>query len=126
MWNVYLLLPEPIADGDFDAAEIDKDLISARLKQDVLEHSGKIHLYVADSVCYHTVLLAIQLNMIVPVRFLSSSLQRFLCSRTPPLRHRCRRFGRWSIAIRLREGRVYHSMGLANWQKSYYFSQSPS
>lgn len=38
------------AEGEFDAAEIDRELISARLKQDVLEHSGKIHLYIADSV----------------------------------------------------------------------------
>ncbi|KAF8153274.1 Rnu3ip2 protein [Crassisporium funariophilum] len=38
-----------LADGEFDAAEIDKDLISARLKQDVLEHSGKVHLFIADS-----------------------------------------------------------------------------
>jgi hypothetical protein len=40
------------ADGEFDAAEIDKELISARLKQDVLEHSGKVHLYVANSVSH--------------------------------------------------------------------------
>ncbi|KAF8964820.1 WD40 repeat-like protein [Flammula alnicola] len=38
-----------LADGEFDAAEIDKELISARLKQDVLEHSGKVHLFIADS-----------------------------------------------------------------------------
>jgi len=38
------------ADGKVDAAEIDKELISARLKQDVLEHAGKLHLFVADSV----------------------------------------------------------------------------
>ncbi|KAH9927544.1 WD40 repeat-like protein [Amylocystis lapponica] len=38
-----------LADGEFDAAEIDRELISARLKQDVAEHSGKVHLYVADS-----------------------------------------------------------------------------
>ena len=38
------------ADGEFDAAEIDRELISARLKQDVLEHAGKIHLFVADTV----------------------------------------------------------------------------
>ncbi|ESK96534.1 rnu3ip2 protein [Moniliophthora roreri MCA 2997] len=38
-----------LADGEFDAAEIDKELISTRLKQDVMEHSGKIHLFVADS-----------------------------------------------------------------------------
>ena len=38
------------ADGEFDAAEIDRELISARLKQDVMEHSGKVHLFVADSV----------------------------------------------------------------------------
>ncbi|EGN92168.1 hypothetical protein SERLA73DRAFT_127723 [Serpula lacrymans var. lacrymans S7.3] len=40
---------EGFADGEFDAAEIDKELISARLKQDVLEHSGKVHLFIADS-----------------------------------------------------------------------------
>ncbi|KAF8873797.1 hypothetical protein CPB84DRAFT_1798122 [Gymnopilus junonius] len=39
-----------LADGEFDAAEIDKELVSARLKQDVLEHSGKVHLFIADSV----------------------------------------------------------------------------
>ncbi|KAJ3491999.1 hypothetical protein NLI96_g303 [Meripilus lineatus] len=38
-----------LADGEFDAAEIDRELISARLKQDVMEHSGKVHLFVADS-----------------------------------------------------------------------------
>ncbi|KAI0689539.1 WD40-repeat-containing domain protein [Cytidiella melzeri] len=38
-----------LADGEFDAAEIDRELISSRLKLDVLEHSGKIHLFVADS-----------------------------------------------------------------------------
>ncbi|KAL4247758.1 Ribosomal RNA-processing protein Rrp9-like protein [Abortiporus biennis] len=38
-----------LAEGEFDAAEIDRELISARLKQDVMEHSGKVHLFVADS-----------------------------------------------------------------------------
>jgi len=38
------------ADGKVDAVEIDKELISARLKQDVLEHVGKLHSFVADSV----------------------------------------------------------------------------
>ncbi|KAA1474455.1 WD40 repeat-like protein [Dentipellis sp. KUC8613] len=38
-----------LAEGEFDAAEIDKELISARLKQDVMEHAGKVHLFVADS-----------------------------------------------------------------------------
>ncbi|KAL0575191.1 pre-rRNA processing protein [Marasmius crinis-equi] len=38
-----------LAEGEFDAAEIDKELISSRLKQDVMEHSGKLHLFVADS-----------------------------------------------------------------------------
>lgn len=47
---IYNLIHYWTADGEFDAAEIDKELISARLKQDVLEHSGKIHLFVADSV----------------------------------------------------------------------------
>lgn len=38
------------AEGEFDAAEIDRELISARLKQDVMEHSGKMHLFIADTV----------------------------------------------------------------------------
>ncbi|TFK20629.1 WD40 repeat-like protein [Coprinopsis marcescibilis] len=38
-----------LADGEFDAADIDKELIASRLKQDVLEHSGKIHLFISDS-----------------------------------------------------------------------------
>lgn len=38
------------AEGEFDAAEIDRELISERLRQDVLEHSGKVHLFVADLV----------------------------------------------------------------------------
>ena len=42
-----------LADGEYDAAEIDKELISARLKQDVLEQSGKIHLFIANLVCDH-------------------------------------------------------------------------
>lgn len=45
-----LLIVELLADGEYDAAEIDKELISARLKQDVMEHSGKVHLFVADNV----------------------------------------------------------------------------
>ncbi|KAF7978547.1 hypothetical protein HWV62_45456 [Athelia sp. TMB] len=40
---------EGLADGEFDAAEIDKELIATRLKQDVLEHSGKVHIFVADT-----------------------------------------------------------------------------
>ncbi|KAI6145211.1 WD40 repeat-like protein [Pisolithus tinctorius] len=40
---------EGLAEGDYDAAEIDKELISARLRQDVLDHSGKVHLFIADS-----------------------------------------------------------------------------
>ncbi|KAF8635575.1 hypothetical protein AX15_000225 [Amanita polypyramis BW_CC] len=38
-----------LAEGEYDAAEIDKEIINSRLKQDVLEHSGKMHLFVADS-----------------------------------------------------------------------------
>ncbi|KAJ7171653.1 WD40-repeat-containing domain protein [Mycena crocata] len=41
---------EGLADGEFDAADIDKELISARLKQDVMEHSGKMHLFIADTI----------------------------------------------------------------------------
>ena len=44
------MLTSILAEGEFDAAEIDRELISARLKQDVLEHSGKMHLFVADTV----------------------------------------------------------------------------
>ena len=44
----------------YDAAEIDKEIINTRLKQDVLEHSGKIHLFVADSV--RTSLLCLELS----------------------------------------------------------------
>lgn len=39
-----------LADGEFDAAEIDKELISSRLKQDILSHSGKVYLFIADSI----------------------------------------------------------------------------
>ncbi|THH16374.1 hypothetical protein EW146_g4261 [Bondarzewia mesenterica] len=38
-----------LAEGEFDAAEIDKEIISSRLKQDVMEHAGKVHLFVADT-----------------------------------------------------------------------------
>ena len=38
------------AEGDYDAAEIDKELVASRLKRDVLEHSGRVHLFIADSV----------------------------------------------------------------------------
>lgn len=37
-------------DGGFDAAEMDRELIASRLKQDVMEHSGKVHKFIADSV----------------------------------------------------------------------------
>ncbi|KAI0320397.1 WD40 repeat-like protein [Amylostereum chailletii] len=43
---------EGLAEGEYDAAEIDRELISTRLKQDVLEHSGKVHLFVADAYDY--------------------------------------------------------------------------
>jgi ribosomal RNA-processing protein 9 len=49
MFEFYLMLWES-AEGEFDAAEIDRELISERLRQDVLEHSGKVHLFVADLV----------------------------------------------------------------------------
>ena len=39
-----------MADGEFDAAEIDKEIISSRLRQEVAEHSGKLHKFVADKV----------------------------------------------------------------------------
>ena len=45
------------ADGEVDAAEIDRELIASRLKQDVLEYNGKIHNFVADSVSTLTILI---------------------------------------------------------------------
>lgn len=42
--------PRFLGDGEYDAAEIDRDVISTRLKQDVMEHSGKVHSFIADSV----------------------------------------------------------------------------
>lgn len=44
------------AEGDYDAAEIDKEIIAARLKQDVQEGSGKVYRFVADSVRHFIVL----------------------------------------------------------------------
>ena len=38
------------AEGEFDAAEIDREIIASRLKQDVQEQTGKLHRHVADSV----------------------------------------------------------------------------
>ncbi|KAI5121593.1 hypothetical protein M0805_009464 [Coniferiporia weirii] len=38
-----------VADGEFDAAELDRELIASRLKQDVMEHTGKMHRLFADS-----------------------------------------------------------------------------
>jgi ribosomal RNA-processing protein 9 len=48
--KAHQLISPHVAEGEFDAAEVDKELISARLRQDVLEHSGKVHLFIADSV----------------------------------------------------------------------------
>lgn len=38
------------AEADYDAADIDRELVSARLRQDVLEDSGKVYLFIANSV----------------------------------------------------------------------------
>ncbi|WVR04847.1 hypothetical protein IAU60_001859 [Kwoniella sp. DSM 27419] len=38
------------AEADYDAAEIDRELIASRLQKDVAEASGKIHLYIASHV----------------------------------------------------------------------------
>ena len=43
-----------VAEGDFDAAEIDREIISSRLRQEVAEHSGKLHKFIADKVCNNT------------------------------------------------------------------------
>ncbi|KAG8985165.1 pre-rRNA processing protein, partial [Tulasnella sp. 427] len=34
----------------WDAEDLDREILEARLQKDVLEHSGKVHVYVADSV----------------------------------------------------------------------------
>ncbi|EJD52023.1 WD40 repeat-like protein [Auricularia subglabra TFB-10046 SS5] len=41
-------LKKDIGDGEVDAAEIDKEILSARLKQDVQEHSGKLSIFIAQ------------------------------------------------------------------------------
>ncbi|KAF8576776.1 WD40 repeat-like protein [Ramaria rubella] len=38
------------SEGEFDAAEIDRDIISARLKEDVLENTGKLHIFIAEKI----------------------------------------------------------------------------
>ncbi|KAI0037031.1 WD40 repeat-like protein [Vararia minispora EC-137] len=46
-------IKEGLAEGEVDAAEIDRELISQRLQKDVMEHTGKMHLFVADTYDYH-------------------------------------------------------------------------
>ncbi|KAF8309679.1 WD40 repeat-like protein [Clavulina sp. PMI_390] len=41
---------DELGDGDVDAADLDRELINSRLRQDVLQHAGKIHLFLADSI----------------------------------------------------------------------------
>ncbi|KAF8513738.1 WD40 repeat-like protein [Hysterangium stoloniferum] len=48
--KIYLeSVKEGLAEGEFDAAEIDRNIISARLKEDVLENAGKTHIFIASS-----------------------------------------------------------------------------
>ncbi|KZT34096.1 WD40 repeat-like protein [Sistotremastrum suecicum HHB10207 ss-3] len=47
-------LKEELGEGEFDAAEIDREIISARLQRDVLEHAGKVHLFIANSLSLAT------------------------------------------------------------------------
>ncbi|KIJ59913.1 hypothetical protein HYDPIDRAFT_32785 [Hydnomerulius pinastri MD-312] len=48
--KIYLKsVKEGLAGDEFDAGKLDKQLISARLRQGVLKHSRKAHLLVADS-----------------------------------------------------------------------------
>ncbi|KAK4048342.1 pre-rRNA processing protein [Microbotryomycetes sp. JL201] len=51
--QMYLASLQKDAQADeigWDAAQMDKDIIAERLQKDVLEHNGKMHLLVADSV----------------------------------------------------------------------------
>ncbi|KAM0791198.1 hypothetical protein ACM66B_005680 [Microbotryomycetes sp. NB124-2] len=50
--QMYLASLQKDAQDDigWDAAQMDKDIIAERLQKDVLEHNGKMHLLVADSV----------------------------------------------------------------------------
>lgn len=41
-----------LAEGEFDAADLDREIISSRLQQDVLQHSGKVHLFIAEKISY--------------------------------------------------------------------------
>ncbi|KZV79700.1 WD40 repeat-like protein [Exidia glandulosa HHB12029] len=41
-------LKKDIGEGEVDAAEIDKEILSVRLKQDVQESSGKLSIFIAD------------------------------------------------------------------------------
>lgn len=61
-------------DGEYDAAEIDRELISARLKQDVMDNSGKIHLFVADSVRHIRYYLHLCHSLFLIEKTFSSSL----------------------------------------------------
>ena len=54
------------AEGDYDAAEIDKEIIAARLKQDVQESSGKVYRYIADSVCANILHLKVSIMIFSP------------------------------------------------------------
>ena len=54
-----------LADGEFDAAEIDKELISARLKKDILEQSKQIHLFIADSVGFSSACILYSPDLLV-------------------------------------------------------------
>lgn len=42
-------LKENLGEGEFDAGEIDKELLNARLQRDVLDQEGKVYINIADS-----------------------------------------------------------------------------
>lgn len=98
------------ADGEFDAAEIDKELISARLKQDVLEHSGKVYLFVADSVRVHRILLTSIPRRADKTGFVVRSLEpaNAAHTRTSVLRDVCSSVRRRAVALYLGQGRLHH------------------
>ncbi|KAG8778173.1 pre-rRNA processing protein [Ceratobasidium sp. 428] len=54
-----------LAGDEVDAAEIDKELLASRLRQDTLQHSGKISLFLADKAS-NSVILDLNALLIAP------------------------------------------------------------
>lgn len=51
-----MLIRSSADDGEFDAADIDRDLIADRLKEDVAEEKGRLYRYIADQYAFSEVI----------------------------------------------------------------------